>query len=118
MALNTTTGSGTQSATGTPQSVGSQNTNAATSGSVQPGTASNLLSNPAAGSTAGISLTGSQVTTVDLTGTSATTQTATTQPPAQPHHVNTVALGVCAVLAIVAVLVFVSMSRSAKNTTH
>lgn len=112
MALNTTTGSGTQSATGTPQNVGGPSTNAAPSGNVQPGTATNLLN-----SSTGISLSGAKVTTVDLSGASASTQTAT-EPPAKPHHVNTVALGICVVLAVVAVLVFVSMQRSAKNTTH
>ncbi len=114
MALNTTTGSGTQSATGTPQTVGEASTNnAAPAGSVQPGTATNLLN-----SSGGISLSGSQVTTVDLSGTTATSTQATTEPPAQPHQVNTVALGIFIVLAVVAVLVFVFMQRSAKNTTH
>lgn len=112
MALNTTTGSGTQSATGTPQSVGGPTTNAASAGSVQPGTATTLLN-----SSSGISLSGSKLTTVDMTATSATTQ-ATTEPPAEPHHINTAALAICAVLAVIAVIVFVSMTRSAKNTTH
>ena len=113
MALNTTTGSGTQSATGTPQNVGGPNTNAAPSDNVQPGTATTLLN-----STSGISLSGNALTVVDLKGASATTTQTTTEPPAQPHHINTAALGVCAVLAVVAVIVFVSMTRSAKNTTH
>ncbi|MFO0781773.1 MAG: hypothetical protein U0524_02670 [Candidatus Saccharimonadales bacterium] len=114
MALNTTTGTGTQTATGTPQNVGGPSTNAAPSGNVQPGTATNLLN-----SSSGISLSGSALTTVDLAGTSATTTTqATTEPPTQPHHVNAAALGLFIALAVVAVLVFVSMTRSAKNTTH
>jgi len=111
MALNTTTGSGTQSATGTPQTVGEANTTAQ-SGSVQPGTATSLLN-----SSGGITLGNNALTTVNLTAnTSATTQTATTTPAAT-HQVNAVAIGFCGILFVTALVIFAVMSRSAKNTT-
>ena len=112
MALNTTTGTGTQASTGTPQTVGEANTTAQ-SGSVQPGTANSLLT-----SNQGVSLNANALTTVDLTGTKTSTATVSTTPPTtQKHDINPVALGFCALLFIVAILMFVFTSRSAKNTT-
>lgn len=116
MALDTITGTGAQGTTSSPQTVGGPSTNAASSGRVQPGTASNLLSSNATGST-GVSLSNQALTVVDLSKTSSATQSVTA-PPAKPHHINGLALGLCVLLGIVAVVVFASISKSAKNTTY
>ena len=114
MALTTTTGSGTQTTTGTPQSVGAPTTSAAKAGSVQSGTARSLLT-----SSQGVSLSNTPVTTVSLnaTATNATTSAQTVNTSPTSHAINPVALGFCGLLFVAAVLLFFVTSRSAKNTT-
>ena len=115
MALTTTTGSGTQTTTGTPQTVGSApNNSAAKAGSVQPGTATSLLT-----SKQGVSLSNTPVTTVNLNGaqTTAATSAQTPNNTATSRDVNPVALGFCGLLFVAAVVLFLVTSRSAKNTT-
>jgi hypothetical protein len=64
----------------------------------------------------GISLSGSPLTTVDLSG-STTTQSQAKTSAATKHHVNGVLLGASIALVVVAVALFWAVSRSAKNTT-
>lgn len=112
MALNTTTGTGTQTSTGSPQTVGA-GSNTAQSGSVQPGTATNLLN-----SSQGISLANTPLTTVNLGATkTATTPGTTTGQAAADQQVSPLAIGVCVLLFAVALVAFAIINRSAKNTT-
>lgn len=121
MALSITGGDGnvaSQANTQSPQtstaSAAAVSGSAARGGSVQPGTADSLLRQ----SQGGVALGGQALTTVDLSGTTAqTTASDTAQPAPAQHHVNTVALGLVAGLVLVAVIVTVAISRSAKNTT-
>jgi hypothetical protein len=77
---------------------------------VQPGTSTTLLT-----SQGGVNLHASQLTTVNL---AAGTQ-AQSQPAAQPpkHHINTVLLSASILFCLIAVGLFWTISRSAKNTT-
>jgi hypothetical protein len=121
MALTATTGSGIQATTQSPQAATSQSgggPSTQSSGSVQPGTATSLLT-----SDNGISLHGTALTTVSLDGsTAATTAVASSQIPlaVKPttHHVNPVLLGGSGLLLIVAVVSFWLTSRSAKNSAN
>jgi hypothetical protein len=107
--LNTTSGSGTQATTQSPQSAGAA-TATTNSNAVQPGTASDLLR-----SNNGVELKSTPLTTVSL---GAKSSTSTAQPPVtNQHHINPV-LGVFSVaLFILAIVLFWLTSRSAKNTT-
>lgn len=113
MALNTTTANGTQTTTQSPQSLVSGTTTAKT-GTIQPGTAKDLLN-----STNGVALGDQQLTTVSLansTSTSTSTNTATNNAK-NNHNVSPVALGFCALLFVIALVMFFMTNRSAKNTT-
>jgi hypothetical protein len=120
MALTATTGSGVQATTQSPQAATSQSgggPSTQSSSSVQPGTATSLLT-----SNNGVSLHGTALTTVTL-GTSAaatpSTIAATQVPLARPqvHHINPVLLGGSGLLLVIAVVSFWLTSRSAKNST-
>lgn len=113
MALNTTTANGTQTATQSPQSLVSGTTTAKT-GTIQPGTAKDLLN-----STNGVALGGQKLTTVSLDSTtsSSTATDSTTSVTKNNHHVNSLALGFCVFLFAIGIVMFLITSRSAKNTT-
>jgi hypothetical protein len=103
--------SGSQDTTQNPQSVTSQTVGASTkSAGVQPGTAATLLTNQG-----GVSLHSTQLTAVSL---AAGTQTQS-QPAAQPaqRHINSALLGASILFCLVAVGLFWTIHRSAKNTT-
>jgi cobalamin biosynthesis Mg chelatase CobN len=112
MALTATSGSGTQSTTQSPQSAGTSNISAGqTASGVQPGTASNLLSE----SSGGVSLHPTALPSVNLSTVKASQVQAVSAPA--PHHFNPV-LGVLAVLFFaVAIAMFWFTSRSEKITT-
>lgn len=108
--LNITPGSGTQSATQTPQSAGSPNNGGTETSGVQPGTASDLLR-----SSNGVQLKQTPLTTVNLD----TAKAGSAQPVqrTEGHHIHPV-LGVfSAALFILAIALFWLTSRSVKNTT-
>jgi cobalamin biosynthesis Mg chelatase CobN len=110
MALTATTNSASQSTTQSPQSAGAGNNNTAQSGSVQPGTAANVLT-----SQNGISLQQTQLSTVSL-ASSSNTQTNITPAPAK--HINPFLLVVAAVLFLLAVWMFFSTTKTVNNTTE
>lgn len=111
--LTTTSNSGEQTTTQSPQaSVGSAPATAQ-AGSVQPGTANNLLT-----SQNGQSLSPTPLSTIDLSGGAASTGQLALQPTAVKHHFNPVLGGAAVLLFVVAVALFWSTSRSVKNTTY
>jgi hypothetical protein len=108
--LTTGQGSGTQAATGNPQTITPTNTTALAS-SVQPGIASSLLR-----SQGGIPLSSTALPTVSLGSVSQQTQTQPVQPlPA--HHINTTYLIAPGLLFVIAIIAFWLTSRSVKSTT-
>lgn len=114
-ALTTKPGTGTQTATQSPQSVTNQaNSAAATSGEVQPGTAASVLT----ASRGGIVLQDTPLTTVNLGATTSTTSSS--RPPVvlpTQHHFNPLLVGVVILLCAVTLVFFWTTARSAKNTT-
>jgi len=111
--LTATSGSGSQTTTQSPQSVGDAATTTRST-SLQPGTASNLLT-----SQNGVALQPTPLSTVSLnpaTQTATTQNAATAQPTA--HHSNPVLLVLCVLFLAAAVVMFWITSRSAKNTTE
>ncbi len=117
MALRTTTGEGTQTATGTPQAVGTGNGTSSTipanTSEVQPGTATNLLN-----SSTGISLSGTPLTVVSLNGSTTASSTQTvSETTTNDQQLNPVGIGFAVLLFVVAIVFFWLTSRSAKNTT-
>ncbi len=118
MALTTTAGSGSitsQANTQSPQtSVGSGSPAGEPGKSVQPGTATSLLSGDGGG--AGIPLTSTALSVVSLnTSTQVAAQPQVTKP--QNHHLNPVLLTMVIVFFVLAVIFFWQTARSAKNTT-
>lgn len=110
--LTTGTSSGTQTGKQNLQApAGYGTTNTASSGSVQPGTASNLL-NSDKGS---VPLQSTPLSIVSL-GTRQSQVSQFTPPPAR--HVNPFLFGVSGLLFLVAVALFVATARAAKNTTE
>jgi hypothetical protein len=108
--LKTTTGSGTQAATQSPQTAGQPTATGTPSSGVQPGTASNLLNSQAS---TGVPLHNTTLPTANLNATP-TTQVAT-PPPAR--HLHPALFGVSALLFLIAIWLFWATSRSAKTTT-
>lgn len=108
--LKTVTAGGTQTATQSPQdSVQAGNSLGGQSASdVQSGTATSLLN-----SGGGIVLNSTPLTTVNLSATGQTPVVTT-----QPRHIHPVLFGFSALLLVIAVALFWSASRSAKNTTN
>ncbi len=111
--LTAGTGTGTQTSTQSPQgATGQTGAPAAQTGSVQPGTATSVLT-----SSGGITLQNTPLTTVNL-GASTQAATAAAAPVAAPkHHFNPVLFGVSVLLCLIAVALFWATMRSAKNTT-
>jgi hypothetical protein len=110
--LTTTTATGSQTTTQSPQtSAAATNFGGQQSSGVQPGTARDLLN-----STNGIPLASSPVTTVNLANAAQQTVT-TTQVPKEQHHVNPALMGFSVLLFLVAIVLFWNTSRSVKNTT-
>lgn len=118
MALPITGGNGSPTGltnTQTPQSSVGPATGATSSGNVQPGTASSLLSTSSA---QGISLQNQTLPTVTVNGSS----TGTIQQPAKQtgstsHHANGLLIGIAAVLLVAAIAFFWTTAQSEKNTT-
>lgn len=109
--LNTTSGTGNQATTQSPQVAGSSGTTGAKASSVQPGTASDLLR-----SQQGIQLKDTPVTTVNLS--EATSSGTVQQTPATKHHHINPALGAFSIaLFVLAIVLFWITSRTAKSTT-
>ncbi len=113
--LPTTTGSGTQATTDTPQSVAQSSSSIGsteTNSTVQPSLTSSILENQ----TGGIPLTSTPITAYDLNAAYPGTTTETTQTASrQPNHAL---LGVSILLLVVAVVLFWSTSKKSKNTTE
>ncbi|HXR49626.1 MAG TPA: hypothetical protein VN778_01210 [Verrucomicrobiae bacterium] len=110
MALSTTTGSGTQTTTQSPQASTGTTGTTESSSSVQPGTATSLLS-----SQNGMPLHASALTTVNLTGATQA-QTSQAAPPSK-HHINGGLLGISLALFVIAIALFWFTSRPVKSTT-
>jgi hypothetical protein len=119
MALPITGGNGSptsQASTQTPQASVGPSGAATTSGGVQPGTASSLLTTSSA---TGISLKSQVLPTVTVSGTSTgSLQAADTKTTPAKHHANVVLVGIAVVLLVAAVAFFWTTARSAKNTTE
>jgi hypothetical protein len=117
MGLSIGAGNGTLTNTQSPQGlVGSGSATAAAS-SVQPGTATTLLTTGS-----GIALRPSQLTTVNVntaTTPAATIPSSVAATTVQPkHHISSGLLGISAGLFIIALVVFWIITHSAKNTTN
>jgi hypothetical protein len=113
--LTATSGSGTQGTDQNPQASVASGTPTAQAGSVQPGTATSLLT----GGTTGVALQTTPLSTVSLDNTTAQTQTAPRTAQALParHHINPVLLSLSVVLCLIAIALFWFTTRTAKNTT-
>jgi hypothetical protein len=111
--LNATTNSGQQSTTQNPQVVGQPAVSGASTGSIQPGTRSDLLSGQGS-----IPLGNQQLTTVSLS--SAGNQAPAKQPAraAAGHHFNSFLILITVLLLLVAAGSAAAIHRSAKNTTY
>jgi hypothetical protein len=110
----TTTPTGAQTSTQSPQAAGGTSTGTRSS-SVQPGTAPNLLNAQAAG---GVPLTNTAITTVNLGKTSASaTTSAKVNTPVSTSQASPAVLGISALFFVAAIVIFALMNRSAKNTT-
>jgi cobalamin biosynthesis Mg chelatase CobN len=109
MALTTTT-SASQTTTQSPQTAGASSNNAAQAGSVQPGTATSLLT-----SQNGLPLQQTQLSTVSLSGNASTQTTASA---AKPHHFNPILLIVAIAFFLIAAWLFWSTSNSVNKTTE
>jgi hypothetical protein len=112
MALTTTTTeSGTQTATQSPQAASGAGFNGTSASGVQPGTASTLLTQ----ASGGVPLHGGSLTTVNINAATASqVQPAAVAPK---HHVNPALFGMSVLLFAVAIALFWLTSRSEKNTT-
>jgi hypothetical protein len=110
--LRTTTGGGTQNATGTPQTAGGGSFGAGQQAStVQPGTPRDSLN-----SQGGIPLDGSRITPISLDTRSTSTTTPVAQPT--PKQTSPLATAFSVLLILVAIVVVISIIRPVKNTTE
>jgi hypothetical protein len=110
MALTATTNSASQNTTQSPQTAGAGNNSTAQAGSVQPGTAANVLT-----SQNGISLQQTQLSTVSLAPAS---NTQTNITPAPARHINPFLVIVAVILFLIAAWMFLSTTRSVNSTTE
>jgi hypothetical protein len=106
--------SGAQGNTQSPQGLVSSGTSTAAGSNVQPGTATTLLTTPT-----GVSLHPTQLATISLTGaTTPVVSASSASSSPSKHHISSGLLGISIGLAVIAVVVFVMITRSAKNTTN
>src|SRR5665213_1338151 len=109
--LSTTTGSGTQGTTQNPQTASQQSTTPANQTSnVQPSAPNTYLTN-----VGGVPLQPTGGESISLASTTATTTTPTKLTV--HHHPNGALLGFSGLLFVIAMVLFWSTSRTAKNTT-
>ncbi len=115
--LKTVTGSGTQQTLAqSPQTAGHGNAGGTRASSLQPGTATSVLSTNHSG---GVQLQTSSLPAVRLGAAQGTTKTATVATPVvKQHHISTVAIAIPAVLFLLALVLVGLTMRSAKNTTY
>lgn len=115
MALSITAADGQQTTTQNPQSVPAQSIGASnSSGGVQPGTASSLLTDKQ-----GVTLHSQALTSVSLidNGTRTETHPASQAPVPPRHHVNAALFIIPVALCVIAVAMFWIVHSSAKSTT-
>ena len=110
--LTTTTSSGQQGSTQSPQTAGQSGSTGTQSSSVQPGTATALLN-----SQNGVPLHGTALSTVSLNNSS-NTLVPSPAKPAYKRHINSPLMGVSVLLFIIAVVLFWAVSRPVKSTTQ
>jgi hypothetical protein len=110
--LNTTTSS-SQTTTATPQTaVGSSVGGSENSGSLQPGTSTDLLR-----SSNGIPLSTTNLPSVNLSANLSTSTASASPVVTSKHHINVAMLSLSAIFIIVAIILFFTANRSAKTTT-
>jgi len=111
--LTASNGSGTQTATQSPQTVGGSAATARST-SLQPGTATSLLT-----SQNGVALRPTPLSTVNLNASTqaAPSQTSPLTNPAS-HHLNPILIVLCVIFLAAAFILFWTTNRSAKNTTE
>lgn len=112
MSLTTEPAAGSQAATADPQASPADTSLSGQSSALQPGDSNNVLNSSTA---TGIPLNQAPASTVNLAGRTSATQS---NPSAVRHKANPVMLGFTAGLFLIAIIVFVSMQRAAKNTTN
>jgi len=111
--LSATAATGTQMTTQSPQVSTNSGPATVASGNVQPGTSTSLLS-----AQNGVLLRPTPLSTVSFSPSAATSQTqAIVAPSSSHHHVSGAFIGFAAALFIVALVLFISVFKSAKNTT-
>jgi hypothetical protein len=118
MALSISGGDGSitsQAKTQTPQASVGPSTNATSSGNVQPGTASSLLTSQSGSN--GISLTSQELPTVTVSAMATSGQVGQPKPTPSVHHINMFFLCFALLLFIIAAVTFGVITRSAKTTT-
>lgn len=109
--LTTTTSSGQQGATQSPQTAGQAGNTGAQASSVQPGTAADLLN-----SQNGVPLHAQALTIVNVNPATTSIAQATPKTVAK-RHINTPLMGVSIALLLIAIILFWMTSRSVKSTT-
>jgi hypothetical protein len=110
--LTTTTGSGTQASTQSPQTAGLAASSGTQASSLQPGTATSLLNGRN-----GVPLHGQALTVVNINGATAATIAQSPSTRVTKHHINTALMGVSVLLLLIAIVLFWVTSRSVKSTT-
>lgn len=112
--LSITSGSGSQTSTQSPQGLVSTGTRTEAASTVQPGTASTLLSP----NTISLNNTRLSIVNLNISPTTAKTSKVVATDTAPPkHHTNYGLLSVSIVLLVVALYLFWMTTRSAKSTT-
>jgi hypothetical protein len=109
--LTTSSNSGIQSTTQSPQNSAGSSGPAAQVGSVQPGTAPNLLNTDKNG----VALSNQSLSLVNL---GARQSQISKFAPAPERHTNPALFGVSGLLFVIAVVMFYVTARAAKNTTE
>lgn len=109
--LTTTTSSGQQGTTQSPQAAGQAGNTGTQATSVQPGTATALLDGQN-----GVPLHGQALTVVNINAATATVAQPASKPTAK-RHINAPLMGVSVFFLAVAIVLFWLTSRSVKTTT-
>jgi hypothetical protein len=113
--LSITSGSGTQTSTQSPQNLAAPSSSTAAGSSVQPGTATSLVS-PNSISLNNPNLNIVNLNSVSATATSPKTSAVVTTQPKQ--HLNSGLLSISISLFVIAIIIFWAVGRPEKNTTH